>query len=137
MYGDHRADCVANGLLFGLTEVSRDPLCSADCVTRCLCACVAVCAPPQHADEGVSKVLIGNKADMAGKIQVSPEEGADLARKYGIPFFLTSAKTNMNVTEAFLSAAEEVVKKPEPTRKRADNVEVGAGGKKKGCCVIM
>ncbi len=53
----------------------------------------------QHADEGVSKVLIGNKADMTGKIQVSPEEGQELARKYGIPFFLTSAKTNMNVTE--------------------------------------
>lgn len=58
----------------------------------------------QHADEGVSKVLIGNKADMVGKIQVTPEEGADLARKFGIPFFLTSAKTNMNVTEV-LSAS--------------------------------
>lgn len=94
----------------------------------------------QHADEGVSKVLIGNKADMAGKMQVTPEEGAELARKYGIPFFLTSAKTNMNVTEAFLQAAEEVVKKPEPARKhKADGVEVGGGegGKKKGCCVIM
>ncbi len=58
------------------------------------CACSL-----QHADEGVSKVLIGNKADMTGKIQVTPEEGADLARRYGIPFFLTSAKTNMNVSE--------------------------------------
>jgi Ras-related protein Rab-8A len=92
----------------------------------------------QHADEGVSKILIGNKADMAGKIQVTPEEGQDLARKYGIPFFLTSAKTNLNVSEAFMAAADECLKKPEPTRKHKDTVDPGSGGKKKGgCCTIM
>ena len=53
----------------------------------------------QHADAGVSKVLIGNKSDMVGKIAVTDAEGRALADKYGIPFFLASAKTNLNVTE--------------------------------------
>ena len=53
----------------------------------------------QHADAGVSKVLIGNKCDMVGKIQVTEAEGRALADKYGIPFFLASAKNNINVTE--------------------------------------
>ncbi len=53
----------------------------------------------QHADAGVSKVLIGNKCDIVGKIQVSEAEGRALAEKYNIPFFLASAKNNINVTE--------------------------------------
>jgi hypothetical protein len=40
--------------------------------------------------------------------------------------------------QAFMSAAEEVVKKPEPKARKGAGVVVDAGGgKKKGCCAIM
>ncbi len=58
----------------------------------------------QHADAGVSKVLIGNKCDMVGKIQVTEAEGRALAQKYDIPFYLASAKNNFNVTEVSCTA---------------------------------
>ncbi len=53
-----------------------------------------------HASETVQKVLVGNKADMPDR-QVSTEEGEELARQNGIPFFESSAKENLNISEIF------------------------------------
>jgi len=61
----------------------------------------------QHADINVTKVLIGNKCD-AANIQVTEAEGQALADQYGIKFFLTSAKNNIRVTEAFEAVARDV-----------------------------
>jgi small GTP-binding protein len=53
-------------------------------------------------------VLVGNKSDLEDKRQVSKEEGQDLADKYGINFFETSAKTGENVEEVFNNSAEQI-----------------------------
>ena len=49
----------------------------------------------------VPLVLIGNKIDLENERVVSKEEGEKLAQKYNIKFFESSAKTNINVSEAF------------------------------------
>ena len=51
----------------------------------------------QHADVHVNKILIGNKSDIDNEREVSTEEGAQLAAEYGIQFFETSAKNDINV----------------------------------------
>jgi len=51
----------------------------------------------QHADVAVNKILIGNKCDMEDQRVVSFEEGKQLASEFGIQFFETSAKNDMNV----------------------------------------
>jgi len=61
----------------------------------------------QHASEDVCKILIGNKCDMPDRC-ISYEEGKRLADQYGIHFFETSAKENMNVQDAFKCIAKEV-----------------------------
>jgi len=45
--------------------------------------------------------LVGNKCDMVNEREVSREEGAALARKFGCEFFETSAKTAQNVERVF------------------------------------
>jgi len=46
-------------------------------------------------------ILVGNKSDLAYRREVSREEGAALARKYGCEFLETSAKTAQNVERLF------------------------------------
>jgi len=62
-----------------------------------------------NAPQTVDKILIGNKADLAGERQVSAAQGQQLADEYGMRFFETSARTRQNVEEAFLTLARDVV----------------------------
>ncbi|XP_056374518.1 ras-related protein Rab-10-like isoform X1 [Hyla sarda] len=53
------------------------------------------------AGEEVEVVLLGNKSDREDEREVSKERGEKLAWEYGIPFFETSAKENINIENAF------------------------------------
>eukprot|EP00210_Caulerpa_lentillifera_P003720 g3553.t1 len=67
----------------------------------------------QHANDQVSKILIGNKSDMKDKRVVPREKGEALAKELGIPFIESSAKTGENVTEIFTIISQVVMKKTE------------------------
>ena len=56
-------------------------------------------------------VLVGNKSDLNDKRQVNTEEGQELAEKYGMLFFETSAKSGENVENVFVKSAEEIARK--------------------------
>ena len=59
--------------------------------------------------EGIG-VLIGNKVDLEEEHrQVSKEKGEELAKRYGIPFFETSAKTGENVEEMFQALGSLII----------------------------
>ena len=61
-----------------------------------------------HSYSKITIILIGNKADLADRRQVSYEEGKVFARANDMYFFETSALTNENVEEAFNKAARDV-----------------------------
>jgi len=65
----------------------------------------------QHAASNVSKILIGNKCDIEKNRVVSTDEGKELAAEYGIEFFETSAKSDINVSAAFNSIAKEITER--------------------------
>ena len=49
-----------------------------------------------------SIVIVGNKSDVeTSEREVQEQEGIDLAKKYGAPFFETSAKRDINLRETF------------------------------------
>ncbi|NXN03919.1 RAB10 protein, partial [Sylvia borin] len=65
----------------------------------------------EHANEDVERMLLGNKCDMEDKRVVPKAKGEQIAREHGIRFFETSAKANINIEKAFLTLAEDILRK--------------------------
>ena len=61
--------------------------------------------------EGITLVLVGNKIDLVDKRDVSSAEGEELAKKFGLAYIETSAKTGENIEDAFNMLALQIVKK--------------------------
>lgn len=90
----------------------------------------------QHASEGVNRILIGNKCDVTDKKVISKEKGQALADEYGIKFLETSAKSNINVEEAFFTLARDIKKRLIDTvdDKKNGQVNLNAQASSGGCC---
>lgn len=61
----------------------------------------------EKAEGNVSIVLVGNKADLS-KTTDFPD-AVRLAESYNIPFFVTSAKTGLNIENVFMTLADIIV----------------------------
>mmetsp|Transcript_22347 Transcript_22347/g.31576 ORF Transcript_22347/g.31576 Transcript_22347/m.31576 type:complete len:208 (-) Transcript_22347:65-688(-) len=61
-----------------------------------------------YAENNVSLVLIGNKYDLKDERVIPEEQGRAVAEEFGIPFWETSAKADVNVNEAFSSLVTQV-----------------------------
>ncbi|KWU46039.1 ras family protein [Rhodotorula sp. JG-1b] len=103
----------------------------------------------QHASEGVNKILIGNKCDWSDKKVISEQQGQELADELGLRFLETSAKSNINVEEAFFALATDIKNRLAETNATSGGAtgaagsqggnSLGLGGSgnaenKSGCC---
>ena len=88
-------------------------------------------------------ILIGNKKDLEDKRQVQTEEGQALADKNGLLFLETSAKTAVNVSEAFINSAQKILEMIQKTgidpTLPGKNVKITVDDddeeeQKRGCC---
>lgn len=64
-----------------------------------------------HSNSDMSIILVGNKADLEHRREVSRESGQTFAKEHGLLFVETSAKNNLNVEHAFLTTAESIYEK--------------------------
>ncbi|KAL5113414.1 RAS1 protein [Pleosporales sp. CAS-2024a] len=53
-------------------------------------------------------IVVGNKCDLDGERQVSTQEGQNLAKTFGCKFIETSAKSRINVDNAFYDIVREI-----------------------------
>ena len=96
----------------------------------------------KNASKNVLKVLIGNKTDLEEKRVITYNQGKEFADSYGLKYIETSAKKNLNVSEAFETLGRELMqasddkkigkskdKKISVTKAEDLNQE-----QKKGCC---
>ena len=93
-----------------------------------------------HASENVAKILIGNKCDRHDR-KIPTEQGQTLANEFGIKFMETSAKSNVNINEAFYYLAKEIKDKKLGDTQPTGGVDLiknpsaaNEAKKKKGCC---
>ncbi|KAI8805877.1 ras family-domain-containing protein [Cladochytrium replicatum] len=62
----------------------------------------------QHGNEEIKIVLVANKSDLHHKRQITREEGETFAKRNGLLYLETSAKTGENVDGAFESLAQHI-----------------------------
>jgi len=91
----------------------------------------------------VQLVLVGNKVDFQERRMISTDQGEELAKRYDIPFFESSAKTLLNVNNAFETLCrlslpkvkyEERKKKENVTINVAQNDALNGRRARGGCC---
>ena len=91
----------------------------------------------EHGAPGVQKVLVGNKIDLAHKRKVPQADAQALADKYGMMYFETSAKDDMNVEQCFFRLAKQIADKTaEKGSNGSSSVELGENRTSKSgkCC---
>lgn len=92
----------------------------------------------QVAPPNIVLVLIGNKNDLTNNITVSEKEAQDFAIQHNMKYFSVSAKTGLNVSEAFLSSIEAVDEKTDNSTisaSRSENIVFeDEKNEKGGCC---
>ncbi|XP_002730366.1 ras-related protein Rab-10-like [Saccoglossus kowalevskii] len=92
----------------------------------------------EHANEDVERMLLGNKCDMEDKRMIPKERGESIAREHGIKFLETSAKSNVNVEKAFMTLAEDILRKTPQKDSNPDSSSVSVhketSSRKSGCC---
>ena len=62
------------------------------------------------APQGVSRIIVGTKADLEAERQVSIEEGIAVAQKYGLQYVEVSSKDGKNIPEAINALVKEIHK---------------------------
>lgn len=89
----------------------------------------------EAASEDVTIFLVGNKVDDAENRKVSEEDGAQTGKDYGLPFYETSAKSNININEVFNALVKEIHTKALNNDNKLEEKTLELGkNKKKKCC---
>jgi len=91
-------------------------------------------------EENVPMVVCGNKCDLEKERVVTTNEGSDLAKSFGCPFVETSAKTRVNVEEAFFKLVREIRKslhKEEVVTKKKKKLNFSVSGISSKNCLLF
>ena len=78
-----------------------------------------------YSPKTVLMALIGNKCDLKENRAISTEEGQELADKYGILFYESSAKDGTNIKEIFQKTGEKIYQNIKEGYYNLENIDCG------------
>eukprot|EP00052_Salpingoeca_macrocollata_P000907 m.22923 g.22923 ORF g.22923 m.22923 type:complete len:197 (+) comp10961_c0_seq2:565-1155(+) len=87
-------------------------------------------------NDAIPFILVGNKADLADRRQVTADAAADRARQFGVPYVETSAKTKTNVDKAFLDLVR-LIRAEKSKHAPTDNLDKKKKKKAKSKCTLL
>lgn len=85
-----------------------------------------------NSSKNIVVILVGNKKDLESKRQVSYEEGEQFAKENGLMFLEVSAKTALNVEDAFLQSANQILNTLDSKQDQNEGKGIKIDSKKKG-----
>lgn len=88
----------------------------------------------KNTETDIPFVLVGNKQDLSSQRQVTEQEAINLALGWQCKYIETSAKTNLNVENAFYDVIRQIlaIKKKESATAKP----IKSGRKKRFCCLL-
>mmetsp|Transcript_73247 Transcript_73247/g.116757 ORF Transcript_73247/g.116757 Transcript_73247/m.116757 type:complete len:202 (+) Transcript_73247:47-652(+) len=89
------------------------------------------------AGETVTKLVVGNKADLESQRQVNEQQAHQYAQSVNASFIETSAKTAANVDKSFLIIAKQLVQKSASNPNAPSGIEEANSSSKQCCCVLL
>lgn len=88
-------------------------------------------------DENIPFLLVGNKADLEDRRQVTIEEAQTRAQQWNVPYVETSAKTRANVDKVFFDLMREIRSRKQEASKLTNGKKSKKREKGKKKCVIL
>ncbi|XP_064648326.1 ras-related protein Ral-A-like isoform X2 [Lineus longissimus] len=88
-------------------------------------------------DENIPFLLVGNKADLEDKRQVTIEEAQGRAQQWNVPYVETSAKTRANVDKVFFDLMREIRSRKMEASKQSNGKNKKKKDSKKRKCTIL
>jgi len=89
----------------------------------------------EHAASNVKKILVGNKCDSEKGRLVTFNEGQNLASMYNMGFYEVSAKNDVNVSEAFITICQDIIRSlVEKKTTRNNSVDIDRSTNDKSSC---
>lgn len=83
-------------------------------------------------DSQTPMILVGNKADLEDRRDISQSEADELSKSWGVQYIETSAKTTDNVDTVFYTLMSDIQKRKGPVESPSKKPK-----KKKKKCVIL
>lgn len=87
-------------------------------------------------DENIPFLLVGNKADLEEKRQVSLADAQARARQWNVPYVETSAKTRANVDKVFFDLMREIRSRKMDETKLNNGQRKPNRGKRRKCVIL-
>jgi len=101
----------------------------------------------KEASKDVSIILVGNKCDLENERKIPKEKGEEKAKQLNIPFFETSALSNIKIEDTFTQIAENIYERTGGMKNEDDDDDIEIINEnekpvnltpqpqeKKGCC---